>query len=54
MAPHCVFFYVCKRDGNRVSYLTGENALGTEWPPEVFDRAVKDRVIDPTGRVVRV
>lgn len=46
-------YYLCRSCGKRVTYMIPENAIGGAWPEAIFDQAVKDRLIDTKGRVVR-
>jgi len=43
-------FYLCAC-GQRVTYFAALNAVSEGWPDEVFDEAVRQRVIDSTGRI---
>jgi hypothetical protein len=44
-------FYFC-RCGERRTYNVRLNGMSDDWPPEIFDEAVRQKVIAKTGRVL--
>ena len=45
-------FYICRNCGARCTFFHSRNARTDDWPPNIFDRAVREGVLSADGRVL--